>query len=270
MPLIRLRFLALVACAVLSVLLLCKMQAATGEPHRTPPPGRQRITHASPLPPAPFRVGERLAFRVLWSKYNVNAARLQFAVVALGNFFGHAAWHFQMQAHTTDTTRMLYALDDQFDSYTEAAHLTSLQYEEYLHEEGKQQDGAWRINAAGVVPPSGAAAARVLPGTRDPVGLLYALRAADWKRMTEFRTPVFDGHHLYEAVARVGQASAKVTVPAGDFVASRIDVKLFDRGRELSTMHFSLWLAQGPARTPVLIEAVVPIGTARIELTALR
>jgi Protein of unknown function (DUF3108) len=258
------------ACAVAFVLLLPWTHAAAGLAQRGQRFGRRTsLTKASRAGAVPFRVGERLTYRVLWSKYDVHAADLEFAVVAFGNFFDHSAWHFRLQAHTMDTTRMLYTLDDQFDSYTDAAHLTSLQYEMYLREQGKQQNDAWRISTAGAAAPANATAARVLPGTRDPVGLLYALRAADWKKAAELRTPVFDGHHLYDVVARLGQEPAKVTVPAGEFDASRIDIRVFERGRELSNTHFSLWLAQDPERTPVLIEAAVPIGTARVELTAM-
>ena len=34
---------------------------------------------------------------------------------------------------------MLFAIDDQFDSYTSAANLFSLQYEMYLHEQGRSK-----------------------------------------------------------------------------------------------------------------------------------
>ena len=175
----------------------------------------------------PFRSGERLAFGVLWSKYAVNAATLELTVVERRDFFGRAAWHFRALAQTIDTVRILYPLDDQFDSYTDTAKLTSLQYEMYLHEQGKQQNSAWRMSAEGDPAPPDAAAARVLPGTRDPIGLLYVLRAADWKSTPELHAPVFDGHHLYDIVARLEQASGQVTVPAGQFVASRIDVQVF-------------------------------------------
>ncbi len=66
---------------------------------------------------------------MLLSKYALNAAKIETTVVEQRNFFGHAAWHFRAIAHTVDTTRALFALDDEFDSYTSAANLFSLQYE---------------------------------------------------------------------------------------------------------------------------------------------
>ena len=226
-----------------------------------PPPSRsvQEV-------PVPFRPGERLTYRALWSKYSVNAATIEFQTVERGNFFGHAAWHFRVTAHTIDTMRFVYPLDDQFDSYTDTSHLTSVEYEMYLREQGKQQNNNWRMTANGGAAPTDA---QIVPGTRDPVGLIYALRAADWQKTPEFRTPVFEGRHLYDVAARIEEPSGQVTVPAGQFVASRIGVRVFEHGQELTDMRFAIWFAPDAARTPLLIEADVPIGTARVELTAL-
>lgn len=216
----------------------------------------------------PFRGGEKLSFRVIWSKFSVNAGTVDFLVAQHGNFFGEPAWHFQAHAQTVDTMRLVYPLDDQFDSYTEAVKLASIQYEMYLHEQGKQQNGSWRMTVDGSPSPSNAIAARVLPGTRDPLGFLYVLRATDWKSTPELHAPVFDGHHLYEVDAKLGLAAGRVMVPAGEFDASRVDVHLSERGQEVSDTSFSLWIAQDATRTPVLIEASLPLGTARVELTA--
>jgi len=86
---------------------------------------------AAPAPPVvvpvPFRSGEILEYRVLFSKYAVNAAKIETTVIEQRNFFGRPAWHFRAIAHTVDTTRTLFAIDDQFDSYTSAANLFSLQ-----------------------------------------------------------------------------------------------------------------------------------------------
>ena len=216
----------------------------------------------------PFASGERLTFRVLWSKYSVNAGALQCLVVEQRDFYGRPAWHFRALAQTVDTMRLIYPLDDQFDSYTDAARLNSLQYETYLHEQGKQQNNSWRMSSSGEAAPANATAAHVPPDTRDPVGLLYALRATDWKTTPEVRMPVFDGYRVYDVVARIEQASEPVTVQAGQFAASRIGIEAMEHGQDTGRFHFTLWLAQDAAHTPVLIAAEVPVGTARVELAA--
>jgi Protein of unknown function (DUF3108) len=231
------------------------------------PPAAPPLSRPAPEVPVPFRPGERLAYRVLWSKYSVNAATVEFQALEHGNFFGQAAWHFRALAHTIDTMRVLYPLDDQFDSYTETANLTSVEYETYLREQGKQQNNSWRMTPNGGAASADSTVVQIAPGTRDPVGLLYALRAADWKKTPEFRAPVFEGRHLYDIVARLEEPAGQATVPAGQFAASRIEIRVFEHGQELTDMRFAIWLAQDAARTPVLIEADVPIGTARVELT---
>ena len=216
----------------------------------------------------PFNPGEHLSFRVIWSKFSVNAATIQLAVVERRDFFGRIAWHFRALAQTIDTMHIVYPLDDQIDSYTDAAQLDSIQYEMYLHEQGKTQTNSWRLISDGSPSPPHVAAARVLPGTRDPISLLYMLRAADWKGTPEVRAPVFDGKNLYEVVARLESSSDQAVVPAGQFPSSKISVRVYDHGHELSTTRLNVWLAQDATHTPVLIETELPIGTARLEMTA--
>jgi len=163
---------------------------------------------------------------------------------------------------------ILYPLDDQLDSYTDAVQLNSIQYEMYVHEQGKQQSSSWRLISDGSPAPANVTAARVSPGTRDPIGLLYMLRAADWKSVPQLRAPVFDGKNLYDVVAHLESPSEQATVPAGQFSASKISVRVYDHGQELTSTHFTVWLAQDTTRTPVLVETELPIGTARLEMTA--
>ncbi len=207
-----------------------------------------------------------MQYRVLLSKYSVNAAKIETTVVEQRDFFGRPAWHFRASAHTMDTTRALFAIDDQFDSYTSAANLFSLQYEMYLHEQGKAQTNLYRMTGDGDPAPDDATAVRVVPGTRDAIGFLYNLRAADWQRTPELRVALFDGRRLYDVVARVDTPQGTVTVPAGNFQAFRVSVRLFDHGKEMTDTKLWLWITKDAAHTPVLVEAEIPFGTARIEL----
>ena len=218
-------------------------------------------------PPVPFREGEKLDYRVLWSSFSVNAASVRLSVAERRPFYGREAWHFQALAHTVDTMRLIFTLDDQFDSYTEPSALASLQYEMHLSEQGKKEEAIFRMSSDADPAPSRDAAVRVLPGTRDPLGLLFYLRAVDWQRNREVRCPVFDGRKLYQVQARLELERGAVSVPAGKFTALRIGVRVYERGNELERTRFSVWLAENAGRTPVLIEAEVPLGSARVELT---
>jgi hypothetical protein len=248
-----------------------QQQQPAPQPQKKPSKARPKATKpAVPAPPpplvVPFRSGESLSYRVLFSKFAVNAAQIDLSVVEQRNFFGHPAWHFRAAAHTLDTTRVIFPLDDQFDSYSSVTTLASLQYELYLHEQGKQQTSLYRMTTDLEPAPPDVTALRAAPGTHDAISFLYTLRTADWQHTPELRAPVFDGRRLYDAVARIDMPQGTVTVPAGNFDASRIAIRLFDHGTEMTDTRFWLWIAKNAAHTPVLIEADIPFGTARIEL----
>jgi hypothetical protein len=188
-------------------------------------------------------------------------------VAGRGNFLGKSTWHLQAFAHTQNPLRMVFELDDQFDSYSDAGTLASLQYEMHLSERGQKVESVQRMTATGKEPaPPDATQTRVLPGTRDPLGMMQFLRNVDWTKTSEVRSPVYDGHKLYDVRAKLGAASDQVTVPAGDYTASKIAIRVFDGGVEMKDASFTLYVANNAARTPVLLEAVMPFATARVEL----
>jgi hypothetical protein len=212
------------------------------------------------------RAGEVLEFSANVANLN-NVANLRLQVDEQRDFLGKNAWHLQAFAHTQNPLRMVFVLDDQFDSYSDAASMTSMQYEMHLNERGQKVDLVQRMSATGreAAPPN-VTEARVLAGTRDPLGMLQYLRDVDWSKTPEVHSPVYDGHKLYDVRARQVSASEAVSVAAGNFRASKIAIHVFDNGAEMKDAQFSLYLANNASRTPVLIEAVIPVATARVEL----
>jgi len=253
--------------AALAIIVACSSIILAQKPKR--PKARPKVPApgvAAAVTAVPFSAGENLEYRVLFSKYSVNAAKIETSVVEQRPFFGHLAWHFRASAHTMDTTRMLFAIDDQIDSYTSAANLFSLQYEMYLHEQGKEQTALYRMTTNADPAPPDVTALRVVPGTLDAIGFLYTLRAADWQTIPELKAPVFDGRRLYDAVARIDTPQGNISVPAGNFPAFRVAIRLFDHGKEITDTRLWVWIARNTAHTPVLVEAEIPFGTSRIEL----
>ncbi len=214
----------------------------------------------------PLRAGEVLEYTANVSNLE-NVATLRLQVAGRGNFLGKSTWHLQAFAHTQNPLRMVFELDDQFDSYSDAGTLASLQYEMHLSERGQKVESIQRMTATGKEPASPEATeARVLPGTRDPLGMMQYLRNVDWTKTPDVRCPVYDGHKLYDVRAKLGAAAEKVNVPAGDYSALKIAIRVFDNGVEMKDASFALYLANNAARTPVLLEAVMPFATARVEL----
>jgi uncharacterized protein DUF3108 len=214
----------------------------------------------------PFRPGETLDYRLIWSVFS-NAAAVQLRVVETRDFFGTPAWHFRASAHSQVPLRSFAEVDDQFDSYAELATLDSKQYEAYLSELGERQTSIARMVSAGEPRPARTPVVLVKPHTRDPLAALYALRAFDWKHWAEFRGPVYDGEELYEMRATLEAADEAIQVAGRDERGTRISVRLF-RGGQLSRTRCALWLSQDAARVPLVIQAEVPYGSVRAELVS--
>ena len=215
----------------------------------------------------PFRAGETLNYRVEWAIFP-NAAALQMSVVERRNLLGWQTWHFRASAHSEAPARTLFEVDDQFDSYTDATTLESHQYEMYLNELGSQQYDVMHLVAIGQANRGNVAPVIVQPGTRDPLGAFYALRAVDWQHTADFHFPVYDGSDLYEVGARQEAASDAIVVDAGKFQATKISLRVFEHGREVPHLNFLVWFAHNPARTPLLVLADMPLGNVRVELAA--
>ncbi len=214
----------------------------------------------------PLRRGEVLEYAANVSNLT-NVANLKLQVGERKDFFGKNAWHLQAFAHTENPLRMVFELDDQFDSYSDAATMTSLQYEMHLNERGQKVDSVQRMTTTGKEPaPPDATEARVLPGTRDPLGMLQYLRNVDWTKTAEVRGPVYDGHKLYDVSAKLASSGEAVTVPAGSYKTSKIEIRVLENGQEMKDTHFTMYFANNVARTPVLLEAIMPFATARVEL----
>lgn len=218
--------------------------------------------------PVPFRAGETLNYRVAWATFT-NAASVQLTVPERRVLFGWKTWHYRALVHTVSPVRVLFTLDDQFDSYTDSATLESRQYETYLDEMGRKQNQVFHFVPMGQADPAPGPGVVVLPGTRDPLGALYELRYVDWQRTLEFRATVSDGHDVYDVRAKLDAPAESVIVAAGSFEAGRISMRVFQHDKEVRGTSFTVWVAHDAARTPVLLCAELPFGSLRAELTSM-
>jgi hypothetical protein len=224
---------------------------------------------AAPVEPVfALRAGETLSYDANIAKLNSTVAKLKIVAVEKRNLGGRPSWHLQAFAHTENPYRMVFELDDQFDSYSDAGSMVSRQYEMHLSERGQKVDSVQRLlPSVQDSPPPGVSAARVLPGTRDPIGMLNYLRGIDWNTTSEVRSPVYDGRKLYDVRARLVSKAASVTVPAGSFKPMKIEMRVLDNGVEMKDAHFLLYITNDDRRLPVLLEAVLPFASARVELS---
>jgi hypothetical protein len=231
-------------------------------------PAPKNATPAAPKPvAAPFRVGEVLDFSGQWLGMS-GAITAQLSIPEQRTVYGKDAWHFRGQFHTNNPLRYLLAADDEFDAYDAVNGLTGLQFEMYLHESGKSDTRLLRMVSNSNSGPAPASVSQVLvpEGTRDALGLMYFLRTVDWSHASEVRSAAFDGRKVYDVRVQVAAPAQNVTVTAGSFSATALSVRVFQDGNEMANTKLKLWIAQDAARTPVLLEIELPIGTGRVEL----
>jgi hypothetical protein len=241
-------------------------EPATVAAPRVAQPAEPKMAAPEPDPGMPLRTGEVLDYTADVAKVS-NVANLRLQVTERRNFLGKTAWHLQAFAHTENPLRMVFELDDQFDSYSDPGTLASLQYEMHLSERGQKVDSVQRMTTTGRDPaPANASQTRVLPGTRDPLGMMQYLRNVDWSKTHEVRGPVYDGHKLYDVRASLAGASQSVAVPAGTYTADKVEIRVFDDGAEMKDAHFFVYFAHNEGRTPVLLEAEMPFASARVAL----
>src|SRR5215470_6001451 len=228
-------------------------------------PSAKKVLSEPPFSP---QAGEVLQFSASLAKVS-NVASLRLEVVDKKELNGKPAWHFQATAKTQNAMRLIFELDDRFDSFSEGNSYNGVQYEMHLSERGQKVQSVQRLTTTGKEPPPpGASAALVLPGTKDPLGMMQYLRSVNWDKTGQVKSPVFDGRKLYDVRAKL-IGTSEVVVPAGRYTAATIDVRVFDNGAEMKDARFTLYLANNPARTPVLLQAVLPFAEARVELQPL-
>jgi hypothetical protein len=221
-------------------------------------------------PGLPLKGGEVLDFTADVAKVS-NVATLELQTVEKRNFYGKNAWHLQAVAHTQNPLRMVFELDDQFDSYSDPTTMTSMQYEMHLSERGQKITSVQHLTSTGRDAASpNAVQTHVLPGTRDPLGMMQYLRHVDWTKTLKVEGPVYDGHKLYDVIASLAGSGQSVTVPAGNYSADKVEIRVFDNGQEMKDAHFFVYFAKNDARTPVLLEAEMPFASARVSLKSVK
>lgn len=214
----------------------------------------------------PFVVGEKLQYRLSWLNFS-SAATISFSVLEQRSLNGWNVYHFRVVANTLPPLRKLFVIDDQIDSYTDSANFTSHQYETYLNELGRSEDSRMELTPQGGVPRGHVASVIVPAGTRDPVGLLESLRSHDWQANPEIRVPVFDGTDVYEVRAMRAAANQQISVQAGSYDADQFSIQCSQPGKDLQKIRFDVWISRDVRHMPVRMEAQLPLGAFRVELT---
>src|SRR5205814_9510688 len=98
-------------------------RAADSAPHRA---AETKATAAPADAANPLRTGEVLDFSADVAKLT-NVANLRLQIAGRPDFQGKKVWHLQAFAHTENPLRIVFELDDQFDSYSDADTISTVQ-----------------------------------------------------------------------------------------------------------------------------------------------
>jgi hypothetical protein len=250
--------------ALVGVTLLTAWHSTGAAPQRARSAAESRVAAALALP---FRSGEALRYSAAWENF-LTAATLELQAQGPHELNSRASWQFSAVVTSIAPVRYLYAIDDRFTSDADAASLASLRYHLRRREPNRDESRTIHFAREGEAAPEGVSVVRVTPETRDPVAALYFLRAVDWSRAAETRFEVFDGEKLYHVRARREPRRETRAVPAGRFSTFPVALRIFEGLRERADVTIRVWLSDDRARVPVLVEAELPIGRVRVELTA--
>jgi hypothetical protein len=238
----------------------------TGTLLAAPQRGRGTPVPAVAAPPAPFHAGETLNLSGgFLGMTGVIIAKL--SVIDDHAFYGRPAWHLQGRVQTLNPLKYVYAVDDQFDSYSSQPDVTGMQFELYLHESGKNETHVLRLANVPGAPTNGVVQVPLPANTRDPLDFLYYIRTINWQQTPELHTQVFDGSKIYNVIVNVTTPSAETRVQAGTFTATGLGIRAFEGNTEVTNMKITIWIANDAAHTPVLIDVALPFGSGRVELT---
>ncbi|MBF0287279.1 MAG: DUF3108 domain-containing protein [SAR324 cluster bacterium] len=106
----------------------------------------------------------------------------------------------------------------------------------------------------------------LIRGAKDTLGMIYYLRTLDYEINIPQRTMVYSSEKNWW-LETYPIAKEKVTVPAGEFSATKLKLTTY-LGKELQQQgDVYLWIADTPNRPVVLIHGDVKIGSLRFEMT---
>jgi hypothetical protein len=110
------------------------------------PPAESAKVHVPAVEAGPIlRPGETLEYAANVTKIDSTVATLKILVRDKRDLAGRNVWHLQAFAHTENPYRMIFELDDRFDSYSDPVDLSSHQYEMHLSERGQKVDSVERL-----------------------------------------------------------------------------------------------------------------------------
>ena len=239
-----------------------------------PPQMTPRLLPLNDTRVRPLTIGERLVFNVAWSNIP-SAGRLELEVVDKGLFFGRESHQIRTKVQTMNEAWSLFGeIDNQYTTYLDSATGLPHRLVSSIRQGGRTKvteddlvimdQTTQQVSEVGTT--STDQSLKMPPSTFDLPALLVALRRQPLPEGGRIKYSAIFGRKLIELDAEVTERR-QISTQIGSFnaVCIRLNprkgpVKGIDRYRTF------LWLSDDESRTPLLIEAGMPLGDLRAEL----
>lgn len=229
-----------------------------------PAPTPNSITPAT-VNGAPFPVGERLAYNISWADLPV-AARAEMEVVGQGVFFGHESYQLRAKLETVGQMRSLFGeLDNQYTSYVGLKTALPHRAVNSIRQGIKQTEETVVFDHAKKQAIFADDSTLNIPADAyDPVSLIYGMRLRGIPADGKQKFMVVIGKDLVEVEAVV-KGRERITTQTGTY--NTVQVK-FDPQKKYDKYRAVVWFSDDAQRLPVVVQARLPIGEMRAELTS--
>ena len=263
---------------VLLLLLGAAGHAASDEPDGypagpLPPETTRRLVDPLTIPKdLSFAAGERLQFRLGWSLFTVARAEM---TVAPDTHEGRAALRITLTTRTNRFADAFYKVRNTTTSWVAADLSRSFEYSAVQREGSRRRDSVCRFDPETLtahrlnrLTGEQEEPAKIVPGTFDPLGIVFFVRSIEFTLGDELLIPTSNGRELFYTLVRV------VDKVERDFLSGRReawvlepDIKdvggVFSRSENAS---LRFYISADAARLPLRMESEVSVGSFWAEL----
>jgi len=222
----------------------------------------------------PFRSGEKLHYTIHWGIFTVGSATMEYVGPVKRD--GEDNWQVILTAKTNSFADAIFKVRDWNAVWVDKEFTRPLYYEKKQNEGSTHRDVVvtfdWEKNKAQY---SDAGKSRepidIEPGSWDPLGITYAVRALDLAGVTHLSLPSTDGKKSVKTEIAVS-GPVKVKVPAGRFEALLLSPDTKDLGgvfKKSDKAGISLWLSNDSRHLPLRMASKVVVGSFVAEMTSI-
>ena len=219
----------------------------------------------------PFSPGEKLTFKLSWGIIPAGDVVLEVLPIETKN--GIDSYHFSMTVKSTPFIDIFYKVRERIDSYIDLDMTHSLLYTKKQHEGRHKRDVIvafdWKKSEASY---SNYGKKRepisILPGSFDPLSVLYYYRLFNLQANSIIEIPVTDGKKCVTGIGRVIKREIlKLSTGTYDTFLIEPDLKhiggVFKKSKDAK---IKLWVTADSRRMPIKIMSKVKIGSFTGEL----